>query len=237
MSQDPRSALHLLTTSIISVVTQRCPEGVELADPPSQEIGEATVRGDVALAGPTVRFKSPNRDELRLYLHTLENLVALRFINARSDAQLLSFFQRYGLLIADFPIEVSGARSRQGSLENAFRTLLINDTLERPKAREWFARSLNKVPPLVQLHFGQQGSFQFELRGRSLWQFMALEIAAAAAKGVRLHECANCGDAFITGPLTGRREHAKFCSDKCRVKHFRQSAKRKAESQGEPDVG
>jgi hypothetical protein len=48
-----------------------------------------------------------------------------------------------------------------------------------------------------------------------------LEVRLAAEKGCKLARCANCNDGFLTGPLTGRRSHAKYCSDRCRVAAMR----------------
>jgi hypothetical protein len=55
----------------------------------------------------------------------------------------------------------------------------------------------------------------------SLETFMIMEIAMAATLGAKLGECDHCGDAFLTGPLTGRRSHAKYCSARCRVAAMR----------------
>ena len=54
-----------------------------------------------------------------------------------------------------------------------------------------------------------------------LTQFMTMEIAMIAMHGAKLGTCEHCGAVFLTGPLTGRRSHAKYCSDRCRVAAMR----------------
>jgi hypothetical protein len=59
------------------------------------------------------------------------------------------------------------------------------------------------------------------LKCSSLTNFMKMEIAMAAMHGAKLATCEHCGAVFLTGPLTGRRSHAKYCSDRCRVAAMR----------------
>jgi hypothetical protein len=50
---------------------------------------------------------------------------------------------------------------------------------------------------------------------------MLMEVAMIVAHDVRVAECEHCGTVFLTGALTWRRAHARFCSDKCRVAAMR----------------
>lgn len=59
------------------------------------------------------------------------------------------------------------------------------------------------------------------LKCNDLWHFMAMEIAMIAMQGAKLATCEHCGDIFLTGSLTGRRSHAKYCSARCRVAAMR----------------
>jgi hypothetical protein len=47
--------------------------------------------------------------------------------------------------------------------------------------------------------------------------YMALEIATAVEAGATMTACRHCDRRFLFGPHTGRRSHAKYCSDRCRV--------------------
>lgn len=68
---------------------------------------------------------------------------------------------------------------------------------------------------------GARGAPRLLLKSESLLGFMLLETAMIVAHGARVAECEKCGDFFLTGPLTGRRSHARFCSDRCRVAAMR----------------
>ena len=47
----------------------------------------------------------------------------------------------------------------------------------------------------------------------ALW----LQLGQALSKGVTVQQCQHCGSLFETGPGTGRRLDAKFCSDQHRI--------------------
>jgi hypothetical protein len=59
------------------------------------------------------------------------------------------------------------------------------------------------------------------LVANDLMHFMHMEIAMIAASGAHLATCENCGDVFLTGPLTTRRSTARYCKDRCRVNAHR----------------
>ncbi len=86
-----------------------------------------------------------------------------------------------------------------------------------------------KVQPAFD-HSGNGQSPRLILRAATLWEFMTLEIVYAAAAKVRVSRCEHCDTAFFTGPMTGRRSHGKYCSDRCRVAAMRE---RKAAKEGE----
>jgi hypothetical protein len=68
---------------------------------------------------------------------------------------------------------------------------------------------------------GSKGAPRMLLKCKNLDTFMIMEIAMVAMNGVRFRTCAHCQDVFLTGPLTGRRSHATYCSDRCRVAAMR----------------
>jgi len=59
------------------------------------------------------------------------------------------------------------------------------------------------------------------LKTKTLRSFMVMEMAMIVGHGVLAHKCENCATIFLTGPLTWRRAHARFCSDRCRVAAMR----------------
>ena len=50
----------------------------------------------------------------------------------------------------------------------------------------------------------------------SLWDAMKLQFYQAIASGAQIKKCEWCGSWFEVGP-TGKRGHAKFCKDNCRL--------------------
>ena len=75
------------------------------------------------------------------------------------------------------------------------------------------------VEPRLAMHEG--GNIRFVIEVPSLREFMALELAAAVEAGARTKRCGHCNKLFLHGPLTGRRSHARYCADKCRVAAMR----------------
>lgn len=60
------------------------------------------------------------------------------------------------------------------------------------------------------------------LRPANLLALMAMEMLWAAEVGARPTRCEQCEKFYFTGPLTGRRGHSKYCSDRCRVAAMRE---------------
>ena len=54
-----------------------------------------------------------------------------------------------------------------------------------------------------------------------LGNLMLREIVMVVEKDARLTYCQHCRKAFLTGSTTGRRSHAAYCSDRCRVAAMR----------------
>jgi hypothetical protein len=66
-----------------------------------------------------------------------------------------------------------------------------------------------------------EGSMRFVLKADTLYDFMVMEVAAIHEAGASATSCEHCHRMFLTGPLTGRRSHARYCSDRCRVAAMR----------------
>lgn len=61
------------------------------------------------------------------------------------------------------------------------------------------------------------GRPQFKFRPPSLLNALWLELGEFLARDAQMRECQQCGGWFETGPGTGRRADAKFCSDDHRI--------------------
>ena len=70
-----------------------------------------------------------------------------------------------------------------------------------------------------------EGNPRLVYRVGNLLAFMAMEAALIAEAGAKAKHCENCLTLFIHGPRTGRRSHAEYCSDKCRVAALRKRNK------------
>lgn len=204
----------------VSLAWERCPDGVRLVDPIDY--------------GPTyVCARSERREPVHLDIINLENPAVLRFINARNDEALLGFLSRFGLInreesavITDYPAEMEvfdNVKQQRVNYSNILDGLYTAQSSDEPR------RFDIDVDVSVSLAFGTKDAKpNATLKARSLADFMLLELAAIAAAGAKPSLCHHCRTVFITGPLTGRRSTATFCSDRCRVAAMR---RRKAASE------
>jgi hypothetical protein len=196
----------------LTVRFERCPDGVEFVKP--------------SLA-PLFRYRTERRDFDRREFLNLENPVFLDFINATDHEHLREFFDRFGLmfpylLLCPGIIPLDTALSYQSE----FREYL---ELTKGDDRGAAIAALNKglandphfnLQPLMHLA-GPQAKPRLILHSTSMLNFMLMEVAMAVAHGARLATCERCSASFLTGPLTGRRAHAVYCSDRCRVAAMR----------------
>jgi hypothetical protein len=213
----------------ISFKGERCPDGVELFDygdrPAINVDGVELLDHDRLSAiiaktagmktGHWFRYRSPAREAVSLTAANLEDPIVTRFINADDEAARVRFLSRYGLTQDE-------ERSHEDILitQHFFRVRLASagcgdpvvagDVVNDAMARH---RGFALVPSI--------SGNSLVLRAQSLFAFMFMEVAIVALIGARLAACRHCGAALITGPLTGRRSHAKFCADRCRVAAMR----------------
>jgi hypothetical protein len=68
---------------------------------------------------------------------------------------------------------------------------------------------------------GPRGTPRLRFKSETLYDFMIMEAAMIVAHGVRVTECKKCSTVFLTDPLTWRRSHARFCSERRRVAAMR----------------
>jgi len=196
----------------LTVRFERCPDGVELVKP-----------SEVLL----FRYRTERRDFDRREFLNLENPVFLDFINATDHEHLREFFDRFGLMFpylrtAPGIIPLDDALSYQSE----FREYLqLTEGDDRGAAMAALNEGLSDHPdfnlrPLMHLA-GSQAKPRLILHSTSMFSFMLMEVAMAVAHDARLATCERCSTSFLTGPLTGRRAHAVYCSDRCRVAAMR----------------
>lgn len=181
--------------------TEHCPDGVDLDE-----------KG-------VFRPRTKRRFPLKLETHDLGNPFVLRFINAGDDEALAQFFTKFG-----FPESGVAECSRKDaqSIQEVMTTLLTKAGSEQAQQEALF---LTKQLSLSRI--GDTGVLP-EMEGRrllfkvlSLGALMRMECAMVAEKDARLSACEHCDTQFLTGPTTGRRGHAIYCSDRCRLAALR----------------
>jgi hypothetical protein len=203
----------------LAIDIKRCPDGVELVD-------------------NVYRHRTTRQEPERIALVDLENPVVMAFVNATDDPQRQLFFGRFGLLrLTPWWHERRSKQWVHGGAhdltrddilkdQSRFRKLLQSAGGDDPATAMTAVNSALakhsdfKLTPTFHLA-GPHGTPRLLLVSDSLIAFMLMEVAMGVSKGVRMAECEQCGTLFLTGPLTGRRSHARFCSDKCRVAAMR----------------
>lgn len=209
----------------LSVEWERCPDGVEIIDrgpAPAAEPNKTRISGPHGL---WLKARSDRRAPVVYEMQNLENPVVMHFLNARTPDDMAAFHSRFGMRGAFSEESLEDCFQARNNLMNflahsttsqiAQATEVVNLLLEEVQLRPTFDFSGPGKKPVITLH------------PKLLWHFMAMEIATAASHGAEISQCENCGKFFLTGPLTGRRSHAKYCSDRCRVAAMR---KRNAEA-------
>jgi hypothetical protein len=184
--------------------------------------------------------------DFRRYIENLEDPVVVQFVNAREDADRVNFFTRFGPVLEPQRKGLMAQISVEETLEHFHGRKIILDVQQRfrddlthacgSQVDALLAINADDYPSLIPKFGlgGEGGALRMLLQCRELYFFMKMEVAMAAMQGVKLGTCGHCGDIFLTGPLTGRRSHAIYCSGRCRVAAMRA---RNAENtkQGEAD--
>jgi hypothetical protein len=216
----------------LTIDIERCPDGVKLADEP------AVKRPFPVPARTVFRYRTARRETKRITLENLEDPVVVAFVNATDDEGRQLFFGRFGLdsrhsgLLWGEPFAPLLSRReelhRDIVLQNQsrFEELIRNAGGSDPAVAMAAINSAisSRVGFSLQptFHLAEpRGTPQLLLRSESILGFMLMEMAMIVAHGARMAECEKCGTVFLTGPLTWRRSHARFCSDRCRVAAMR----------------
>ena len=202
-----------------SVQINRCPDGVELVTLPAiHGAGIASSRPELTVFS----YRTDRRESDVLEFVDLENPVVIDFANATDDERRLGFFDRFGLTVPEPWVVYEQVLQNQMALLKWLQIAGGKDLAAAMAAvNNAFAgsRGLN-LRPSMRLA-GPRSSPHIHLRAPSLLIYMFLEMATAVALGARVAACEKCGRVFLTGPLTGRRSHAQYCSDRCRVAAMR----------------
>lgn len=205
----------------LSLEWARCPDGVEIVD-----LGEPDHRQPIALqqGGKRVRYRTVRRENRRYDINNLEFPILLNLVNARDDDARLAFLATFGLLAArdgteedwdafnDWQRALENLLWKAGSGDPVRAMQSVNDALS---AHTSFA-----LVPSLDLAGGRKVP-RLALQPQSLLGLVLMETAMIAANDARTATCQHCGKIFITGPLTGRRSHAVYCRDSCRVAAMR----------------
>jgi hypothetical protein len=203
-----------VTAMRVALAWKRCPDGVEeiVVEAPKRAV-DGTVLGPGP--GPRYRYKSKRRDSVLYQATSLDNPLIVQLCNARTPEHLLAFYSNYGLLWDgdDWPADISPVPVMTkylravGSGNRAAALAVVNSKIQVIPFR--FSYDIEAGQPVL------------TARTNSLEHFMFAEGMLIAEHGARLVECEHDRRLFLTGPLTGRRSHAKYCSDRCRVAAMR----------------
>jgi hypothetical protein len=215
--------------------TRRCPDGFELA---SRDVRVTDYQHGTDWIEHKERFlsRTERREPLRVELRNLEAPAVLQFVNARDDGAISRFLSKYGWLSEEENPRYAPYGSEYelvSTSQKQFRLWLTSAGAGNPVEAvrgllgEHYYEGidfpgLGKIELEPTFHLPAEGGPpQMLLNCSDLTNFMKMEIAMVAMHGVKLATCEQCHDFFLTGPLTGRRSHAKYCSDRCRVAALR----------------
>jgi hypothetical protein len=212
----------------------KCPDGVELVGRPGRSAPkEPQANVTVIDMEPEAGWEYRNRSEKVATVEiapraNLRGLIVLDFVNATTDQRRLDFLDKHGHPFGEDRLSGEAAKVTDAATLRArqqdMRSYLIMAAGEGDASASVPAvnQALGNVGTLLSPSFEiVDGEARVVLRPKSLWQYMVMEVASAALHGVRYSECEHCGDAYLTGPMTGRTSYSKYCSSKCRMAALR----------------
>jgi hypothetical protein len=211
----------------LTIDIERCQDGVELVDLPGTGLYGPEAAGTLAGSSHPVtvfRPRTDRREVQTMRLSNLENPIVIAFVNATDDEDRLQFFDQYGFL--GRPMEIMRRDSLLGFQAHLRQTLQRFGSGADPAStmagiNQGIAERREFNPQLTFHLAGPRGTPRLLLKSETLYAFMIMEMAMVVAHGVRVTECEKCSEIFLTGALTWRRAHARFCSDRCRVAAMR----------------
>lgn len=213
---------------------KRPADGVELVH--DEKLAARHMGGD----GRAAQARSDRTIPATYEVVNLENPIVLHLINCQGDQDRLAFLARFGFL-ERWDVE-TGSISVIEDVQNRMSGALVwSASTFEPKTApadqitpiSVANHLMNEMGKKVSLHPSFEiadpgNTLRIVLKPDSLRSFMAMEIALAHEAGAVATACEHCSKYFLTGPLTGRRSHAKYCSDRCRVAAMRKRNATKA---------
>lgn len=170
------------------------------------------------VGGGFILSESSGETEPLLYESVdLENPVALRLANCSTFEDVVAFYSRF----SDTPsFGAADLLDPSHRMRSVWSGALSPDSSVRASQRQDVNQRLAAHSIRSQIRM-VDGAPRLVLETDSLDGFMTLELAAAIEAGVTAVACDHCDKLFLIGPFTGRRSHARFCADKCRVAAMR----------------
>jgi hypothetical protein len=151
--------------------------------------------------------------------HLLEPY-SIRLLNSASASAIASFVGRFGLLSKELERDRNSLVNIESAREDIHDLFTFYSPDDPKKVLQWTNDRLKQAE--LELAFELvDGKRRLVYRAKDLKSLLFYECAIALDVGAVLARCAHCGSAFLTGPLTGRRSHAIYCAEKCRVAAFR----------------
>jgi hypothetical protein len=171
--------------------------------------------------GKRFRYRSSRRHMVQYDISDLENPIVLHFVNSQDDEGLIQFFSRFGLLMGR-DLERDEALDWRKSMRQLLSKAGGGDPLRAVEAVNAALESHKRFGLTPRLDLAGKGNApRLGLRPQSLLALMLMEVAMVVANGALLAHCDHCDKAFLTGSKTGRRSHAVYCADRCRVAALR----------------
>lgn len=205
----------------IALEWRRPTDGVDLVDRGPKRVEGTTLLTEHEVGGLWYQPRSDRQTPVIYGISDLENPVAIKFINARSDEKRAAFFSMHGFLFEQQEASQEDTGRRQDDFLGFFAGV---SAARSPSALKSINEIIEQFSLQPSLEFATQPA-KLVLRTQSLFAYMAMEGAFALSVGAQLALCENCAKAFLTGSMTGRRSHAKYCSDRCRVAAMRKRNK------------
>ncbi len=206
-------------TALIKLTWQRDAAGYDLL--PEEEGAEdpAAYGGTLLLVGWKPQRIVPRGGTIICYEPMKLDSLCLSFASVRTPDDLLEFIQKYG------PLTESGLDATRGEdvelrLDDAavFRSWLEGGNTEARLA-VWAGaegKHIGRVEVFV-VQDPDSGTAKMQYRTRTLRAALWLQLLQKLTHGRPFHDCLYCGKWFETGPGTGRRADAKFCSEEHQV--------------------
>lgn len=212
----------------------RCVNGVTRVVRP-RDRGLLDLEADADEANVEVfAYRSAKIESVRREVLNLEDPLAIRFLNASTTDQLETFIGIYGFLLPKGFDPWEAVPSIRRKQQNVLEMVKAAGSAEREEAVDrmnvalayheykFGTPTLNPLKLKPSLEYVPGGATsRLVLEPDSLYDFMCVECMTIAATGARVTNCEHCGKFYLTGPLTGRRSHGRFCSDRCRVAAMR----------------